>query len=255
MVPSSAKVPCMIGKAKSRGWKEPSASWSPGRAGSTTRCTACAGVASSPSSSAASRSAGCSQRPSRAMPTGMTSYWSRSSIAATKRAEAREISCSAERPPKIRASCSMAASLSAAREGRKFGDASHGAHRGAHQTVEKGVQVLQLVEGVGEGRHLVEHERVDEDVTDRATQAVQADHELAVIGVHRARERVHPAPPQLLAMVAEDERERLHEAARRAMRAAVAPAPMPLSMLTTTRPGLQLWSMPSRAASPRPPRP
>ena len=37
--------------------------------------------------------------------------------------------------------------------------------------------------------------------------------------------------------------------------AAVAPAPMPLSMLTTTRPGLQLWSMPRRAASPRPPRP
>src|SRR5450756_2279978 len=123
------------------------------------------------------------------MPTGMTSYLSRSSIAATQRAEAREISCSAERPPKIRASCSMAASLSAAREGRKFGDASRGAHRGAHQTVEKGVQVLQLVEGVGEGRHLVEHERVDEDVTDRATQAVQADHRVE----HREAQR-KPVP-------------------------------------------------------------
>src|SRR5665647_188420 len=163
----------MIGKAKFRGWKEPSASWNPGRAGSTTRCTACAGAASSPSRSAASKSGGWSQRPSRAMPTGMTSYLSRSSIAATKRAEAREISCSAERPPKIRASCSMAASLSAAREGRKFGDASRGAHRGAHQTVEKGVQVLQLVEGV------------DEDVTDRATQAVQADHRVE----HREAQR------------------------------------------------------------------
>ena len=72
MVPSSAKVPCMIGKAKSRGWKEPSASWSPGRAGSATRWTAGAGVASSPSRSAASRSAGRSQRPSRVMPTGTT---------------------------------------------------------------------------------------------------------------------------------------------------------------------------------------
>ncbi len=39
---------------------------------------------------------------------GTMSYLSWSSMAATKRAEAREMSCSAERPPKMRASLSMA---------------------------------------------------------------------------------------------------------------------------------------------------
>src|SRR5260370_1304438 len=44
-------------------------------------------------------------------------------------------------------------------------------------------------------------------------------------------------------------------ARRLAIGAAVAPAPTPLSMLTTTRPGAQVWSMDSRAATPPPPRP
>ncbi len=56
---------------------------------------------------AASKSAGTTQRPAGVMPTGMTSYFSRSSMEWTKRAEAREISCSAERPPKMSASLSM----------------------------------------------------------------------------------------------------------------------------------------------------
>jgi hypothetical protein len=59
---------------------------------------------------------------------------------------------------------------------RHCGDALRGADSGAHQAVEKRVHDLHLVKGVGEGRHLVEHERVDEDVTDGAAQAVQADH-------------------------------------------------------------------------------
>ena len=44
-------------------------------------------------------------------------------------------------------------------------------------------------------------------------------------------------------------------AARLAMRAAVAPAPTPLSTFTTERPGEQVWSMPRMAAVPSPPRP
>ena len=44
-------------------------------------------------------------------------------------------------------------------------------------------------------------------------------------------------------------------AARLATRAAVAPAPTPLSTFTTERPGEQLWSMPRIAAVPSPPRP
>ena len=39
--------------------------------------------------------------------------------------------------------------------------------------------------------------------------------------------------------------------ARLATRAAVAPAPTPLSTLTTERPGEQLWSIPRIAAAPR----
>ena len=44
-------------------------------------------------------------------------------------------------------------------------------------------------------------------------------------------------------------------AARRATRAAAAPAPMPLSMLTTVTPGEQVCSIPSSAARPWPPAP
>jgi hypothetical protein len=49
------------------------------------------------------------------MPTGVTSYSSRWSMEETKRAEASEISCSAERPPKMRANLSMPGSLDARR--------------------------------------------------------------------------------------------------------------------------------------------
>ena len=107
MVPSSAKVPCMIGKAKSSAVNVPSANCRPGRVGSETRCTACDPAASRPSVVAASKSAGETQRPAGVMPTGTTSYLSLSSMEWTKRAEAREISCSAERPPKMSASLSM----------------------------------------------------------------------------------------------------------------------------------------------------
>ena len=107
MVPSSAKVPCMIGKAKSSGWNDPSASSRPGRVGSETRCAVCEAAASRPAVVAASKSSGTTQRPAGVMPTGTTSYLSRSSMEWTKRAEAREISCSAERPPKMSASLSM----------------------------------------------------------------------------------------------------------------------------------------------------
>ena len=44
-------------------------------------------------------------------------------------------------------------------------------------------------------------------------------------------------------------------ATRLAISAALAPAPTPLSMLTTTRPGAHVWSMDSSAAIPPPPRP
>ena len=57
------------------------------------------------------------------------------------------------------------------------------------QPVEKGVQDLQLVEGVREGRHLVQHERVDEDVADRAAQDVEADH-----GVEHREAQRQPVP-------------------------------------------------------------
>ena len=70
MVPSSAKVPCMMGKAKSNGWKAPESVCSPGRDGSTTRWTGVAAVASRPSLKAACASSGCTHRPSRVMPTG-----------------------------------------------------------------------------------------------------------------------------------------------------------------------------------------
>ena len=63
------------------------------------------------------------------------------------------------------------------------------------------------------------------------------------------------APLDLLAAGTKDVDQTVHGAHRRAMSAAVAPAPTPLSTLTTTSPGEQLWSMPSRAASPCPPRP
>ena len=51
---------------------------------------------------------------------GMTSYFSRSRAPATKRAEARETSCSAERPPKIRASLNIAGKRSGDRAARKL---------------------------------------------------------------------------------------------------------------------------------------
>jgi hypothetical protein len=44
-------------------------------------------------------------------------------------------------------------------------------------------------------------------------------------------------------------------ATRLAIKAAVAPAPTPLSMFTTVRPGAHVWSIESRAATPFPPRP
>ncbi len=115
MVPSSANVPCMMGKAKSSGRNDPSASSRPGRVGSETRWTGCDATASRPWVVAASKSSGTTQRPAGVMPTGVTSYSSRSSMEETKRAEAREISCSAERPPKMRASLSMSGSLDARR--------------------------------------------------------------------------------------------------------------------------------------------
>ncbi len=97
----------------------------------------------------------------------------------------------------------------------------------------------------------------DEVVDEGAHEALaeRAAHELAVVGGDVVAERLGPAPPQLLAVVAQDEGDGAHPAAPRAMSAAVAPAPTPLSMFTTASPGLQLCSMPMSAASPRPPKP
>src|SRR5512140_2295367 len=97
------------------------------------------------------------------MPTGTTSYLSRSSMEWTKRAEASEISCSAERPPKMSASLSMPESLVAPRWGRNPAAAaggpprrwsiaagrSRGEHRG-DQLVDERVRGLHLFERLRE---------------------------------------------------------------------------------------------------------
>src|SRR5712664_256336 len=66
-------------------------------------------------------------------------------------------------------------------------------------------------------------------------------------GCDRGRDRGDPAAPPALTDRA--------EAALAAINTAAAPAPTPLSMLTTTRPVEHDWSMVPSAASPAPPRP
>ena len=99
---------------------------------------------------------------------------------------------------------------------------------------------------------------VRQQVLERLAHQPRADgalEDLAVVVAHGALEIGRPAARHLVAPVAEDEREVGHGSLPRAMRAAVTPAPTPLSMLTTTRPGEQLCSMASSAASPLPPMP
>ncbi len=96
--------------------------------------------------------------------------------------------------------------------------------------------------------------QVVDDLAQQA-HAQGAPQHLPILVTDELGSRRQPAPLDLLVVGTKDVGQVAHDAHRRAMSAAVAPAPTPLSTLTTTSPGVQLWSMPSRAASPRPPRP